>query len=332
MTDEQVFNGWRREIRRGLDRALDRWADQLGAPSRGLARTVRRATEGGKLLRPLLCIAAHETFGGVAADPIFRVGASLELIHTFALIHDDLIDRPSTRRGRPPLHEGTEPDASFEVALLAGDAAFALAQETYWTAGFDQDALIRSSGHLWDMYSSALAGQYLEVLLSRTGPPSPSQAREVARLKSGAYSVVGPCLLGAGLAKDPRAGRMAALRSFAESFGEAFQHQDDLRPVIEDDDDDLLEDTLSHKPTLLMAHAMGDPEARAVLGAEGASASEIRRALRASGAISATQRLIDDLKAHALASLEAFASKTSALGRLTEETLSMTNRPDGGTR
>ncbi|MEU6995582.1 polyprenyl synthetase family protein [Streptomyces sp. NPDC046465] len=61
---------------------------------------------GGKRIRPVLCVAGWNASGGCGDErPVLRVAASLEMFHAFALVHDDVMDRSATRRGRPSAHE-----------------------------------------------------------------------------------------------------------------------------------------------------------------------------------------------------------------------------------
>ncbi|HUH12600.1 MAG TPA: polyprenyl synthetase family protein, partial [Longimicrobiales bacterium] len=107
----------------GLARTLDALLE--GAPA-ALAEPVRYAVEGGgKRLRPILCAAAWRALGGRASPAVYDLGASLELIHAYSLVHDDLpcMDDDDVRRGRPATHRAHGEAA----AVLAGAALIPLA-------------------------------------------------------------------------------------------------------------------------------------------------------------------------------------------------------------
>ena len=77
---------------------------------------------GGKMLRPALCLITAEAVGG-KKESALKAGAAIELIHTFSLIHDDIMDDDDMRRGMPSVHKVWGED----VAILAGDTLFSKA-------------------------------------------------------------------------------------------------------------------------------------------------------------------------------------------------------------
>src|SRR3954449_2106285 len=159
---------------------------------------------GGKRLRPLFCRYGFLAAGGDPDDTSWlEVAAGLELLHAFALLHDDVMDGSDRRRGRPSLHRRLHDDhqrAGWHgearrfgegVAVLVGDLAFACADRLMRTAG-------RSVGQVWDeLRIELMMGQYLDVVGASREPLAPERALLVARLKSGAYTVERPLHLGA---------------------------------------------------------------------------------------------------------------------------------------
>jgi geranylgeranyl diphosphate synthase type I len=232
-----------------VDRVLREWlgrsAEDLGridehAPL--LVREIERlVAAGGKRLRPAFCIWGYRAAvlaGGDARQegPIVRSAAAIELLHTMALVHDDLMDAATHRRGvaasAPHLAQRArelslpgDPDRfGHAAALLVGDLAAVLADRLFLISGFDDDAIVRALGPYHEMRLEMAAGQLLDV----AGLASePGAARRAARLKGGSYTVVGPLLVGAALAGD-RADARQALRAYGEPLGEAFQLRDDL--------------------------------------------------------------------------------------------------------
>ena len=115
-----------------------------------LDEVIRLVRSGGKRLRPAFCFWGYRAAGGEDDEAILRVGAGLELFHTFALIHDDVMDEGAERRGAPTIHvrmaewRGGTPDAErFGVssAILAGDFAMVLADHLFLHAGFPPELL-----------------------------------------------------------------------------------------------------------------------------------------------------------------------------------------------
>jgi geranylgeranyl diphosphate synthase type I len=183
-------------------------ADDAGAAA-PIDEVVRVVASGGKRLRPAFCYWGHLAAGGADGDPIVRAAAALELLHTMALIHDDLMDGASERRGVPSsaVHLADEgrrwgltddPDGfGRSVAILAGDLAAVLADRLFLSSGFPPERLVPALERYGRMRTEMAAGQYLDVAgLVGEG----RDARRAAALKGGAYTVEGPLLIGAALA------------------------------------------------------------------------------------------------------------------------------------
>lgn len=189
-----------------------------------IARLVRA---GGKRLRPAFCVLGHRAAGGGPDDRVvWPAAAALELFHTFALIHDDVIDGATTRRGAPTTVAAFGGGARGRAAaILVGDLAAELAGALLRSAPAPAERLARAFDR-WDAMVLALAaGQFLDA----TGPAPADLAASlrVARLKSAAYTVEAPLAIGAALA-GATAATEAALAAYGRSLGEAFQLRDDL--------------------------------------------------------------------------------------------------------
>ena len=207
--------------------------------------------------------------GDPADDRVVDAGAALELLHAFALVHDDVMDGSDTRRRQPAVH--AEFRAAHErndwrgearrfgegVAILVGDLA-----HTYAEVALGEVA--PRTRALWqELQVELVAGQYLDVLRTAAGGADEGQARRIARLKSGRYTVEQPLRLGASLLDERRthaqAERLdAQLVAIGAPRGMAFQLRDDVLGVVGDPartgkpvGDDLREG----KPTAILALA-----------------------------------------------------------------------------
>ena len=183
---------------------------------------------GGKRLRPCFCYWGYRAGGGRHDERIVAAASALELLHSFAIVHDDIMDTAEQRRGRPTVFATR--GAGF--ALLVGDLALVLADDAYFHSGFDPSRLHLAFGAYSRMRQEVIAGQLLDSQ-AQTGPVSEDEARRIAVLKSGRYSVVEPLLIGAHLAgadDDVAAG----LERFGVPLGEAFQLRDDLLGLFGD--------------------------------------------------------------------------------------------------
>lgn len=198
---------------------------------------LRLVAAGGKRLRPAFCYWGYRAAGGADGEPIVRAAAALELLHTMALVHDDLMDGTSERRGvattMPRMsHEarerglGTGDPESFgeSAALLVGDLAAVLADRLLLESGVQASALARALAPYHEMRTDMAIGQFLDIAVV---PVDPAAARRIAAMKGGSYTVEGPLLVGAALA-GATTFVQTRLRRFGAPLGEAFQLRDDL--------------------------------------------------------------------------------------------------------
>ncbi len=222
---------------------------------------------GGKRFRPRMAhwgwVAAGGHRTGTGRAELVTVGAALELLHVFALIHDDVMDGSETRRGHPSVHASArrqhvqrtgigDPQRYGEnIAILAGDLAHS-------EAGAMVATLPRPLQELWRTLSIELMmGQGRDLVGAANGRRDLAHAREVARAKSGAYTVGRPLQLGAVAAgATPRT--LGALERYGLAVGEAFALRDDILGVIGDaraTGKPVGDDIVAGKPTVLMALA-----------------------------------------------------------------------------
>lgn len=290
---------------------------------------------GGRRLRPAFCYWGHVAAGGRHSEAILRASASLELLHAFAILHDDVMDLAEMRRGEPAAFRrlarerraaGARGDAlhwGMSVAVLAGDLAFALSDTLLLSSGFPPSRLAEATGIVHDMRIRAVTGQYLDLLGAGRAIAEADEVRRIARLKTAAYSVEGPLLIGASL-NGASEGLRRRLRAYGAAIGEALQLRDDLIGLFGDPQQtgkDAHTDVRQGAPTLLLAEALrlGGPEQRRVIlelwGREGLGPQEVeavRTAIAATGAPEATVALIDDLVAQASAALDPAGSEGAA--------------------
>jgi geranylgeranyl diphosphate synthase type I len=274
---------------------------------------------GGKRLRPAFC---HWGFVGAGGNPehqqVVDAGAALELLHAFALFHDDVMDGSSTRRGEATVHTvhekrhggtwaGEARRYGEGVAILVGDLTFVYA-----------DQLMRgASGPAWDIWNELRIelniGQYLDIVGSAHRERRWDKAAQICRYKSGKYTIERPLHLGALLAAPERAHELLApLSAYGLPLGDAFQMRDDVLGVYGDTvvtGKPVADDLREGKPTPLMALAC-----RAATPAQAAVLDRVGEPDMNDLTIAAVQQVIIDTGA--LEQLEAHIS------RLTDEALS----------
>lgn len=330
------------ELRGAVDEALRaflaRRRDDLARAAPGalpVLEEVERALPGGKRLRPAFCWWGHRAGGGGPEGPIVPAAASLELLHTFALLHDDVMDWAGERRGKPAAFRriaaehaaagggGDHLQFGISVAILAGDLAFALSDQMFTESGFPPEALARAFPALHALRGRAAAGQFLDLLYTGDAEAPAAAVRLAARLKTASYSIEGPLLVGAALAGAPP-GVEEPLAAYGAALGEAYQLGDDVLGLFGDPavtGKDVGSDVRLGRPTPLVAEALtraGGAQREVLLGAWGnhsAGPSEVeavREVVRGTGALDAIVTEIERLVA---AAREAVAAK----GRLPAE-------------
>ncbi|WP_017608725.1 polyprenyl synthetase family protein [Nocardiopsis xinjiangensis] len=310
----------RGETRETLDRFLGRALDELVSAVRDLdadcaAELVVPLAEfargSGRRMRSVLAwwgwTAGGGTGEGHRADAALRACTALELLHCFALIHDDIMDRAGHRRGAPSCHAaharahrdrgllGDPGRHGVSMAILAGDLALVRADDLVADALEGLPGAREARGVWRQLRSEMVVGQYLDLSAQAQGARDAGTALRIDRLKTASYTVERPLHLGAAMAGAPE-GTVAALRSYGADVGVAFQLRDDLRDAFgapEATGRPNGEDLREGKATLLLAMGTeladrrGDRRAvetlRAV-GHEGTPVAEAARALERVGA------------------------------------------------
>ncbi len=235
-----------------------------------------------KRVRPAFVHWGHVAGGGtIGSAALLDLAVAMELLHTFALVHDDVIDRSPVRRGGPSVHAGFADVGcgaagsdwfGTSAAIVAGDLAFVWADELLdaaCAAAPDAQAL-RSSFHR--LRIEVIAGQYLDLhhaLDAARVQPTAADVLRVALLKSGRYTITRPLELGARLAGADDSG-IVPLLAYGDAAGVAFQLRDDVLGVFGDSTatgKDALSDLREGKRTLLVVRAfeLADRAARAAL-------------------------------------------------------------------
>ncbi len=326
-----------------MDAELARWSlvdVDLIAPLSSLRALV---LAGGKRLRPAFCHWGYVGGGGNPEDAaVIDAGAGLELLHTFALVHDDIMDASRTRRGMDAVHiqfieahhafSGRGEDRRFGegVAILVGDLAFVYAD--LLLTGANPDAIRIFN----ELRIEVNIGQYLDLLGSVRGEPSIASARRICQYKSGKYTIERPLHLGAALAGNLDEVQ-ESLTAYGMPLGEAFQLRDDLLGAIGDDrltgkpvGDDLREG----KPTALIAaaRATATQGQRELLGRIGdphlsdETISEMQTVLVATGAVKQIETLIDSLRDESLNAIKSAHMTPESIDALVELAHFVTHR------
>ncbi|UGX99810.1 polyprenyl synthetase family protein [Bradyrhizobium quebecense] len=206
-------------------------SDEIVRPKRLIEAMRYSSLGGGKRLRPFLAVESAAVFG-IPRESALLVGAALECIHCYSLIHDDLpaMDNSDLRRGRSTLHKAYD-DAT---AILAGDALLTIAFDIITRDAIHKDAqvrllltraLARASG-----VGGMAGGQILDLAgEGRFGDREPVDVARLQQMKTGALLRFG-CIAGAILGQSSQK-EYQALDDYGKALGEAFQIADDLLDV-----------------------------------------------------------------------------------------------------
>lgn len=278
-----------------VEAALSEWVG-VDAPVE-LGDAMRYAVlDGGKRLRPLLVFAASEAING-HAEAALRAACSVELIHAYSLVHDDLpcMDNDVLRRGKPTVHvKFGEADA-----LLAGDALQALAFELLTPEGDDIAPavqanlcrlLARAAG------SQGMAGGQAIDLASVGLALDEAQLREMHRMKTGAL-LQGSVEMGAACGDALAPHVLTALREYGAALGLAFQVVDDILDVIADSETlgkTAGKDAASDKPTYVSLLGLDGARTQARELLDQALAALDRSTLADAGALRALAHMVVD--------------------------------------
>jgi geranylgeranyl diphosphate synthase type II len=241
------------------DAALERLLPGPETLPHSIHRAMRHSTfAGGKRLRPILCMeAARVTASASASDSestalpvgIADLGAALEMLHTYSLIHDDLpaLDNDDLRRGQPTCHVAF----GEATAILAGDALQTLAFQTIGNLPADALTTVRilrevsaavgtGVGHVGDIDTGLAPGMIGGQVMDLEGEhqkPTAEIVEAIHRAKTGALitvSIVAGGLYGASAAGAASEDTIGRLRRFGERAGLAFQIVDDVLDMTED--------------------------------------------------------------------------------------------------
>ncbi|TAM41649.1 polyprenyl synthetase family protein, partial [bacterium] len=222
----------------------------------------------GKRIRPVLFCIGYLGFSKKTPPGLYRSALSLELLHDFMLVHDDIIDKSDTRRGRPSMHAllnrylRTDKKAKFngeDLTIVAGDVMYSMALDAFLSVKED---MRRKEEALRKLISAALytgSGEFIELILG-TRPIEKVTREDIYKIydhKTANYTFASPLSIGATLA-GAKPEQVKKLFSNGMLVGRAFQIKDDIIGTFGEEKDtgkSNLTDIKEAKRTLLIWHA-----------------------------------------------------------------------------
>ena len=207
---------------------------------------------GGKRIRPLLMLLSSQVVGGEVADCL-HAAVAVEILHTFTLVHDDIMDLDDTRRGRPTVHKKWDE----ATAILAGDGLVALAYKTLLmtnSPGLSQILQIFTDGLL-----VLCEGQALDKAFETEEKIAIAEYNEMIEKKTAKLMEIS-CEIGALLGGGSEEEKVA-LKRFGHQLGIAFQIQDDILDLCSEEGvtgKPVGSDLIQKKKTYLTIHFMNN--------------------------------------------------------------------------
>lgn len=263
----------------------------------------------GKRLRPFLVVWGSRAVCEMSDEQILPVAAAAEMLHVFALAHDDVMDCSDTRRGLPTVHRmfeafhrqgslrGSAVQFGLSGAILLGDYALSLSDALIDSCPLS-DERRRAVRDVWDrMREEVILGQFMDVAASCSSVPAPEETiHRILSLKSGKYTLERPLHLGVAAAGGGPDLYLLFSR-FGEPLGRAFQIQDDILGMFGSPDvtgKPADSDIREGKSTLLISRAFtnaSESQRRAILAAWGKADAppetieRVREIVRSTGAL-----------------------------------------------
>ena len=332
-------------LRQFLEPEQARWATFDAELAEPIAHIGRLVLAGGKRLRPAFCHWGFVGAGGDAADPmVTNAGAAFELMHAFALFHDDVMDDAASRRGNATTHtvfadrhreQGWAGEArrfGEGVAILVGDLAFV----------YSDMMMAGASAAAWAIWNELRVelniGQVLDIAGSVRNERSRHKAEQICRYKSGKYTIERPLHLGAVMAAPERADvLLPALSAYGLPLGDAFQMRDDVMGAFGDTavtGKPVGGDLREGKPTPLMARAVeaATTAQAAVLALVGRSdlgdddVARVQQVIVDTGALADLEATIERLTVEAIAAIELAPITAQAIDELIALATYVSNR------
>lgn len=243
---------------------------------RGLYEASRHLVDsGGKRLRPSMLLLAAEAAGGEALA-LAPAAVSIELVHNFTLIHDDIMDNADVRRGRPAVHKIWGQSG----AILAGDTLYSKAFQVLGMTAASPERILGAMNMLSRTCTAICEGQWLDMEFESKDRVTENEYMEMIEKKTGvlygASAGMGALLAGAPLEV------VRALDEFGRLTGMGFQLQDDVIDLLTPEEVSGKKqggDLIEGKKTLIMIHAFANDVVVPVFSKKDASAEEIFRSI-----------------------------------------------------
>jgi geranylgeranyl diphosphate synthase, type I len=248
----------------------------------------------GKRVRPTLFVLGYLGYSKKEAAGLYRSALSIELMHDFMLVHDDIIDKSDTRRGKPSMHAmlnshlkkyGKIKFSGQDLAIVVGDVMYAMGLQAFLSIQENKDRKEKALKTLIEAALKTGAGEFIELLYGVTGigQLKKEDIYKIYDYKTAFYTFAAPLAIGAELGGASLKEKQKLIR-YGISLGRAFQIKDDILGMFNEEREigkSSLSDLREAKKTILIWHAYnnsGPAERRRmklILGKETAGRSDL---------------------------------------------------------
>ncbi|MCK9594475.1 MAG: polyprenyl synthetase family protein [Candidatus Omnitrophica bacterium] len=222
----------------------------------------------GKRVRPMLFVLGYLAFAKKPASGLYQSALSIELLHDFMLIHDDIIDKSDSRRGRPSMHKmlnnrlRLDKSVKFngqDLAIVVGDIIYAMAIKSFLSIKENPVRKEKALNKLLDAVLYTGAGQFIEIIygIKRIDKINKNDIYRIYDLKTAYYTFAYPLSIGATLAGAPEK-QIKKIFDYGLILGRAFQIKDDILGIFGNEEEtgkSSLTDLQEAKRTLLIWYA-----------------------------------------------------------------------------
>lgn len=281
---------------------------------------------GGKRLRPIFCIYGYKCLRADNEEAILDAAISLELMQSYLLIHDDIMDEDELRRGNRTFHIlckelcerefGVTKAHKFgeNVAIVGGDLLESYGAEVLATSSFKSEYVQKALAAYAKIVKNVGYGQILDLTAERKGSFSEDEILTIHHLKTASYTIEGPLHIGALLAGATEAD-LTVLSTYGIPLGLAFQIQDDILGLFGSagkTGKPVGSDIREGKKTLLILHALercSEADKAVILNALGNDAvtdgkiEAVRAIVRSTGSLEYSKALVRELIEKAVATI-----------------------------
>lgn len=263
-------------LKKRIDHALTEFLDKIKKDYRihrvnpPLYHHLREFTlRPGKRIRPLLLLWAYQGYAPASKIPssLYNAAISIELLHDFMLIHDDIIDQSDLRRGKPTLHKLLQKEVKnasgekigWDLGIVAGDVLYAFAIEALLEVKSHPARKEKALRYFVQTAAFTAMGEFIDTLhgLEQLEKVNETDVFLNYSLKTARYTFSCPLVIGAILAGAPDK-EIKQLTEFGRLIGQAFQIQDDIIGTFDSEKNigkSILSDLAESKKTLLTVHA-----------------------------------------------------------------------------